>query len=75
MPPLTLQFLIAMIASAISERPQRKLDYGLEEVRVLKEILCAATGKYRTIASGHHRRQRNRAQALNSFASATALKP
>ena len=35
--PLTLQFLIAMIASAINERLQRRLDYALEEVRVLKE--------------------------------------
>jgi hypothetical protein len=34
--PLTLQFLIAMIASAINERLQRRLDYALEEVRVLK---------------------------------------
>ena len=45
--PFTLQFLIAMIGSAINERLQRKLDYSLEEVRVLKEILCAATGKVR----------------------------
>ena len=45
--PFTLQFLIAMIASAINERLQRKLDYSLEEVRALKEILCAATGKER----------------------------
>jgi hypothetical protein len=45
--PFTLQFLIAMIASAINERLQRKLDYSREEVRVLKEILCAATGKER----------------------------
>jgi hypothetical protein len=45
--PLTLQFLIAMIASAINERLQRKLDYALEEVRVLKEILRDATGKDR----------------------------
>ena len=41
--PVTLQFPIAMIASAINERLQRKLDYALEEVRVLKEILRAAT--------------------------------
>jgi hypothetical protein len=39
--PFTLQFLIAMIASAINERLQRKLDYSLEEVRVLKEILSS----------------------------------
>ena len=51
--PLPLQFVIAMIASAISERLQRKLDYALEEVRVLKENLRAAT----------------RALAANSFGS------
>jgi hypothetical protein len=38
MVPATLQFLIAMIACAINERMQRKLDYTQEEVRVLKEI-------------------------------------
>jgi hypothetical protein len=39
--PTTLQFLIAMIACAINERMQRKLDYTQEEVRVLKEIVAA----------------------------------
>jgi hypothetical protein len=34
--PATLQFLITMIACAINERMQRKLDYTQEEVRVLK---------------------------------------
>jgi hypothetical protein len=34
--PATLQFLITMIAWAINERMQRKLDYTQEEVRVLK---------------------------------------
>jgi hypothetical protein len=42
--PATLQFLITMIACAINERMQRKLDYTQEEVRVLKEILAALTG-------------------------------
>src|ERR1035441_4558464 len=55
--PLTLQFLIAMIASAISERLQRKLDYAQEEVRVLKEILCAATGKERISFTADQRRR------------------
>jgi len=45
--PFTLQFVIAMIASAISERMGRKLDYALEENRILKEALRAATGKER----------------------------
>ena len=39
--PATLQFLITMIACAINERMQRKLDYTQEEVRVLKEIVSA----------------------------------
>ena len=55
--PLTLQFLIAMIASAINERLQRKLDYALEEVRVLKEILRAATGKDRISFTPDQRRR------------------
>jgi hypothetical protein len=42
--PATLQFIIAMIASAINERMQRKLDYVREEVRVLKEVVLATTG-------------------------------
>ena len=36
-----LQFLITMIACAINERMQRKLDYSQEEVRVLKDMLKA----------------------------------
>ena len=35
--PSTLQFVIAMIASAINERMQRKLDYTQEEVRVVSQ--------------------------------------
>src|SRR5664279_1406880 len=57
MVPGTLQFLIAMIASAISERLQRKLDYAQEEVRVLKEILCTATGKERISFTADQRRR------------------
>jgi len=41
--PATLQFLITMIACAINERMQRKLDYTQEEVRVLKDMLKAAS--------------------------------
>jgi len=35
--PVTLQFLIAMIAAAINDRLQRKLDYVEEERRVQQE--------------------------------------
>ena len=55
--PPTFQFLIAMIASAINERLQRRLDYALEEVRVLKEILRAATGKDRISFTPDQRRR------------------
>jgi putative transposase len=55
--PLPLQYVIAMIASAINERLQRKLDYALEEVRVLKENLRAATGKERISFTPDQRRR------------------
>ena len=45
--PATLQLLIVMIASSISERMQKRLDCKTEEVLVLKEILNALTGKGR----------------------------
>jgi hypothetical protein len=55
--PLTLQFLIAMIASAINERTKRKLDYTLEEVQVVKEAFRAATGKERIPFTPDQRRR------------------
>jgi hypothetical protein len=42
--PMTLQFLVVMIASAINDRLQRKLDYVEEERRILQEQLDATTG-------------------------------
>jgi putative transposase len=45
--PMTVQFLIAMVAHAINERMARRVDYLVEEVRVLKESLRAATGTSR----------------------------
>jgi hypothetical protein len=45
---MTLQFIIAMIASAINERMQQKLAYAQVEVQVLKEVLKAATGSAAT---------------------------
>jgi hypothetical protein len=52
---MTLQFLIVMIASAINDRLQRRLDYVEEERRILKERLEALTGGKRlsfTASSG-----------------------
>jgi hypothetical protein len=45
--PLPLQFIIAMMAHAINERMARKLDYLLEEVRVLREVFAETTGRKR----------------------------
>jgi putative transposase len=55
--PATLQFVIAMIACAINERMQRKLDYTQEEVRVLKDVLKAATGSDRIVFTADQRRR------------------
>jgi hypothetical protein len=42
--PMTLQFIIVMIATEINDRLQRKLDYVEEEGRILREQLDAVTG-------------------------------
>ena len=55
--PLTLQFVIAMIASAINGRMRRKLDYALEENRILKEAFRAATGTERIHSTPDQRRR------------------
>jgi hypothetical protein len=55
--PATLQFLITMIACAINERMQRKLDYTQEEVRVLKEIVAVLTGNGRLSFTADQRRR------------------
>ncbi len=55
--PLRFQFVIAMIASAINERTRRKLDYALEENRILKEAFRAATGNERIRFTPDQRRR------------------
>ncbi|MFC1642100.1 hypothetical protein ACFL5O_05345 [Myxococcota bacterium] len=45
--PVTVQFLVTMLAYGLNERMTRKVDYPREENRVLKEVLQAATGKSR----------------------------
>jgi hypothetical protein len=45
--PLPFQFIIAMVAYAINERMVRRLDYLLEEVRVLREVYSETTGRKR----------------------------
>ena len=45
--PVTIQFLIAMVAYAIDERMARRVEYLQEEVRVLREMLVTKTGRRR----------------------------
>ena len=55
--PMTLQFLIVMIASAINDRLQRKLDYVEEERRILKKQLAELTGGRRLSFTAQQRRR------------------
>jgi putative transposase len=55
--PLPLQFIIAMMAHAINERMARKLDYLLEEVRVLREVFSETTGRKRIPFTDQQRRR------------------
>jgi putative transposase len=55
--PTTLQFIIVMIAAAINDRLQRKLDYVEAERRVLKEQLHTVTvGKKLAFTAEQRRR-------------------
>ena len=55
--PVTIQFLIAMVAYAINERMARRVQYLQEEVRVLREILLAKTGRPRIAFTDDQRRR------------------
>ena len=55
--PMTLQFIIVMIASAINDRLQRKLDYLEEEGRILRERLDSVTGGKKIPFSADQRRR------------------
>jgi putative transposase len=55
--PVTVRFLIALVAHAINKRMACRVDYLLEEVRVLKESLRAATGTTRIRFSPEQRRR------------------
>jgi hypothetical protein len=55
--PMTLQFIIVMIASAINDRLQRKLDYIVEERRILREQLDAVNGGKRLSFTADQRRR------------------
>jgi hypothetical protein len=63
--PLTVQFLVAMLAYGLNERMARKADYLREENRVLKEALKAGTGKAQIpLANEQRRRLATKGKAL-----------
>jgi putative transposase len=63
--PVTVRFLIAMVAYAINDRMARRLDYVQEEVRVLRAALLTATGKKRiTFTVGQRLRLAIKGKAL-----------
>jgi hypothetical protein len=55
--PLPIQFIIAMIAHAINERMARRIEYLLEEVRVLREVYAETTGRKRIPFTDEQRRR------------------
>ena len=55
--PATIQFIVAMIASALIDRLTRKLGYMREEQRILMELLHQATGKKRFAFTADQRRR------------------
>jgi hypothetical protein len=60
-----LQFIIATIAYAINERMARRIDYLMEEVRVLREAYAETTGRKRiALADGQRRRLAVKGEAL-----------
>ena len=54
---IMLDFLVVMLACALNERLQKKLDYTQEEVRVLKEIVESLYGKKRLPLTDAQRRR------------------
>jgi len=55
--PASVHFIIAMIASALTDRLTRKMDYMREEQRILMELLHQATDKKRIAFTADQRRR------------------
>src|SRR5665811_638210 len=55
--PMRFQFIIAMVAYAINEQLARRLEYLLEEVRVLREVYTETTGRKRIPFTDEQRRR------------------
>jgi transposase len=55
--PLTVQFMVSMLAYAINDRISKRVEYLHEEVRVLREVLADATGSTRIRFTPDQRRR------------------
>ena len=55
--PLPLQFIIAVVAYAINRQIDRRIEYLLEEVRVLREVYTETTGRTRISFTDEQRRR------------------
>jgi len=55
--PLPLQFIIAMVAYAINKQMARRIEFLLEEVRVLREVYTESTGRKRIPFTDDQRRR------------------
>jgi hypothetical protein len=54
---MRLQYIIAMVAYAINEQLARRVEYLLEEVRVLREVYTETTGRKRIPFTDEQRRR------------------
>lgn len=55
--PRPLQFIIALVAYAINKQMARRIEYLLEEVRVLREVYAETTGRERISFTDEQRRR------------------
>jgi putative transposase len=64
--PVTLQFIISMVAHALNERMARRVEYLQEEVRVLREALATVTGKSRISFTPEQRRPGDQREGVDA---------
>ena len=64
--PVTVQFIVALLAFALNDRVARRLDYLQEENRVLQEALETATGHRRIPLTDEQRRRLTTRQSTDA---------
>ena len=76
--PLPIQFSLAMVAHAMNDRMARRIEYLLEEVRVLREIYTETTGRKRipfTVSTRAPARRTRARSRLRSAGTTTITSP